>query len=73
VWEFGFGVGGVALVSRAFDEDFLARVEPWNNWLVAMPGLAGAGLMMFLVSRHTVVTLVSLLPRIHRRTVEKSP
>jgi hypothetical protein len=72
VCELGWGVGGMALASRAFDMEFLARLEPWDNWLVAMPGLAGAGLLMFLVSRHTAVTLVSLLPRIHRRTVEKS-
>jgi hypothetical protein len=71
VWELALGVGGVALASRAFDMEFLARLEP-TDWLVAMPSLAGAGLLMLLVSRHAAVTLVSLLPRIHRRMVEKS-
>ena len=72
VCEFALGVGGVALVDRAFDTNFWARLDAWGSWLAALPDLAGLGLLMFLVFRHTAVTLVSLLPRIHRRPAEKS-
>jgi hypothetical protein len=72
VLEFALGVGAVALLNRDFDRDFWARLDTWDNWLVALPDLVGFGLLAFLFSRHTMMTLISLLPRIHRRTVEKA-
>jgi hypothetical protein len=69
VWEFGWGVGGTILIFRYFDLKFWASLDPWNDWLDALLAVAVVGMLVFFVFRHTVVSLVSLLPRIHRRMV----
>ena len=71
-WEAGWGVGGTILIFRYFDLEFWASLDPSNNWLGAMLALASVGLLMFVVFRHAVVSVVSLLPRIRRRAVEGS-
>lgn len=69
LWEAGWGVGGMILIFRVFDLEFWASLDPRNGSLAAMLGVAGVGLLVFFVFRHTIVSLVSLLPRIHRRMV----
>lgn len=70
LWEVGWGVVGTVLVFRFFDLEFWASLDPWNDWLAAMPNVIVVGLLMFFVFRHTAVSLVSMLPRIHRGTPE---
>jgi hypothetical protein len=70
-WEAGWGVGGTILIFRYFDFEFWASLAPRSNWLETVEALAIVGLLMFLLTRHTAVTLISLLPRGHRPTVGK--
>jgi hypothetical protein len=72
VWEVGWGVFGTILMFRYFDLEFWATLDPWDDWLAAILIVAGVGLLVFFVLRHTAVSLASLLPRTRRRPVEGS-
>lgn len=68
-YEFGFGAVLLALAGRALHSDFLARVEPWDNWLATTLSAATFGVMMFWAARHSMLALLSLIPVPRKRTV----
>jgi len=60
----GLGLDAVvlALCGRALYYDFLARIEPWENWLVATLSVALLALMTFFAARGAALVLLSLAP-----------